>query len=151
MDRRIITVDDLRHIVRKGYATTPKGLLRVAKKYETEQHCTKDHRYNGWTNYETWNVALWLDNDQGSQEYWREVAQDVYSRKAEASKHQTLEEHAAQLLGELMESEIEDSAQEMLKSAGQAASMFSDLLGAALSEVNWYEIAEHYIEDIDKG
>ena len=19
--------------------------------------------YNGWTNYETWNVALWLDND----------------------------------------------------------------------------------------
>lgn len=22
--------------------------------------------YNGWTNYETWNVALWLDNDQES-------------------------------------------------------------------------------------
>ena len=19
--------------------------------------------YNGWKNYETWNVALWLDND----------------------------------------------------------------------------------------
>lgn len=21
--------------------------------------------YNGWTNYETWNVALWTDNDEG--------------------------------------------------------------------------------------
>ena len=21
--------------------------------------------YNGWTNYETWNVALWIGNEQG--------------------------------------------------------------------------------------
>lgn len=31
------------------------------------------------------------------------------------------------------------------------SSLYADLLNAALSEVNWREIAEHYIEEIAEG
>ena len=32
-----------------------------------------DQTYNGWTNYETWNVALWIGNDQGLYDLAREA------------------------------------------------------------------------------
>ena len=30
-----------------------------------------DTTYNGWTNYETWNVALWINNEEGLYEFAR--------------------------------------------------------------------------------
>lgn len=81
--------------------------------------------YNGWTNYETWNVALWIDNDRG-------LADEVTSMARRQTK--TYE------LGQ----EIKGFIEELCPDLG--ASMFADLLNASLREVNWYEIAEHYID-----
>lgn len=91
--------------------------------------------YNGWSNYETWNVALWLDNDQGSYEWVREMAR-------EASDRDRYREPIP-ALADAIEEYVKDAAPDL------GASMFSDLLTAALSEVDWREIAEHVLGEVD--
>lgn len=96
--------------------------------------------YNGWRNYETWNLALWIDNEQGSYEYWRERARDVY-QDAEASKSFTRREQAALDLAHELENEIKENTPTV-------SDFYADVLTAAIAEVDWREITEHWIEDV---
>ncbi len=111
---------------------------------------TKDKTYNGWTNYETWNVKLWLDNDQTSCEYWNKVAQEALS-EAEPDKYFTKEENAVNSLRERLKEEIENQAEDVLEHGNAQASFVADLLHSALSDVNWQEIAKSYVEDAISG
>lgn len=104
-----------------------------------------EKRYNGWTNYETWVTALWLDNDFATQSYWREVTRECRLSAASAKQvkqgYWTAEEAARFTLADQLKKEVTDSA------PIAEASLYADLLGAALQEVNWLEIADHYLVD----
>ena len=85
------------------------------------------HKYNGWTNYETWNYKLWLDNNQETYDAVRTLAKkhnDAFDLSIELSK-------VAHDNAPLLE-----------------ASFYSDVLNASISEVNFFEIAESYLEEI---
>ena len=105
---------------------------------------TESRTHNGWKNYETWATNLWLDNEEYSQRECERLAYDAYD-EAEATSYATREEMAASDLAD----RLKESVEEMMPELG--ASLASDLLSAALSEVDWYEIAGHYIRDLDKS
>lgn len=114
---------------------------------------SEDKTYNGWTNYETWNVKLWIDNEEPSYNYWRETAQECWNDASEGvsayakfTGHEIFsrEDRATLALADRLRDEINESAPDL------GASMFADLLNEALSEVNWQEIALAMIQDCDQ-
>ena len=82
-----------------------------------------DKTYNGWTNYATWRVNLEVFDDFRVMD--EELMDDVYE--------------LGQYLRETAEVYIEDSSTE--------DGLARDYALAFLSDVNWYEIAKHMIDD----
>ncbi len=90
---------------------------------------SSEEGYNGWTNYETWNVNLWLGDD----EYYRELAMQAVDLHDAAI---TLKDYTS------------DIAEELVPGVVDGASFVVDLFNGALSEVNWQEIAERYRDEL---
>lgn len=104
---------------------------------------TKD-TYNGWKNRETWLYVLWVDNDGGSS-YWEERAQEIYN-DTEASQYLTREEETARTLGE----ELKASIEEQIEGTTGVTGFLADLINTAKDEIDFDEVAEHYMGEIEK-
>lgn len=102
--------------------------------------------YQRWSNYPTWCVKLWLDNDETAYNHWQTAAQ--YQKEQAPNRQQvkdgiwTVNEAARYELANQLKDVI---TREDVPDLG--ASMFGDLLGWALEYINWDEIAEALLEE----
>jgi hypothetical protein len=94
--------------------------------------------YSGYKNYETFQVSLWIDNDQGLYEIQQEMAQNHMNNYD--TKEEALEE--AHKLGDSLQTWVEDMKPTDL------TGVFETLLDAALGEVHWPELAEVALVDL---
>ena len=106
---------------------------------EDLESATMDETYNGWKNYPTWCVNLWLSNDGG---LYRETLDrvDGAKRLVEEANDSFLTDRIA--TADEIKSYVRD---ELAPDLG--ASFAADLLGYALDQVDWFEIADAWLED----
>jgi hypothetical protein len=103
-----------------------------------------DTTYNGWTNYETWCVNLWMDNEQGSQEFFRETCRTIHAETDAYGTGFTVAESARFRFADWLKHYYSEESKPELRG------VYGDLLTAALSSVNWDQLARHYIEAIEE-
>jgi hypothetical protein len=91
--------------------------------------------YNGWSNYPTWAVNLWLSNDERLYNATRDlVASVVYPENEDRIARVDVAEALRDFVQDLANQEYEE------------ASFVQDLLGYALAQVAWFEIADAWLE-----
>lgn len=102
--------------------------------------------YNGWTNYETWAVNLWLTNEEPTYRHCRELAST--SRAAAKSCEQV--QRGTWDVAEARKYLLADALKELVETCNpvaNSASMYADLLAAAICVVNWQEIAQAFLDE----
>lgn len=92
-----------------------------------------NRKYNGWNNYETWAVALWIDNEYSSYLHRCKLVEQVKEEHEEKDEQECC-----------LASSLKDWIEEQ-NPLTESASLFTDLLNSALSEVDWQEIAENFL------
>ena len=84
-----------------------------------------EKKHNGWTNYATWRVNLEVFDGMDVREFFSN-----YSDAYQLSK------------------ELKEYAENIIDADGTREGLAVHYALAFLSDVNWYEIAEHMLDDI---
>ena len=87
--------------------------------------------YNGWSNWETWNFKLWLDNEESS-----------YLSIMKLARGKTT--------GQLS-LELENRAENIFESVGLESGFFADVCKSSIKVIDFYEIAESYLLALAEG
>lgn len=88
--------------------------------------------YQGYTNYETWNYCLHVDNNQEQLNFVLDLAEWIKDN-SETPRYD---------LGQALKQELEDNMPDL------TVDVYSDLLNGAMESINWYEVSNHYLEQV---
>jgi len=107
-------------------------------------------KYNGWTNYETWNFKLWLDNDQDLHNY---IIGEIKKIKKAPDNGQDVTYEISNFLRSYISDNVPNlnvstRSQSVHGLMSDKNGFYSDILYAGLREINTREIAESYLEDL---
>ena len=91
------------------------------------------NKYNGWTNYETWNFNLWITNNEGDYRHALQLTKDSIN-KYELSKK--------------LESWAVEMADDVLSTCEYTIGFIIDMVNSSIKEVNFYEVAEHLWDEV---
>ena len=89
-----------------------------------------DNTYNGWTNYATWNVPLWIGQDYGAYHAQQEWYENLTNMETEVTPGNA-ELFSIGLFG----------GEDTPDTKGNT------FVGGRWQDINWQEIAEHWEEE----
>lgn len=122
----------------------------------------KDTKYNGWTNYQTWNFKTWMENDQND---YRTILSKVEKALKEFEKEkddlnkifnglqteESLIKWQKNLKCRKASTILENYAWEWVDNVvSSKASFVNDVLRYAINGINFYEIAEDIVERVEE-
>lgn len=108
--------------------------------------------YNGWTNYETWDMNLWLTNDSGFYEVAEDAIQVIVSDDYTDTEDKPItidKEDVTYKISQWLEEYANAMWMEDFQSCtfNHSYGPLGDIANAAWNQIEWYEIAEHLVDD----
>ena len=105
-------------------------------------------KYNGWSNYETWNFKLWLDNDETVHNYIIDEIKKIKAIGYDAEAYEVSNFLRSYIDDNMPNLNVSTLSQSKYGSICDKQGFYQDILNAGLREINTYEVAESYLEDL---
>ena len=105
-------------------------------------------KYNGWSNYETWNFKLWLDNDETVHNYIIDEIKKIKAIGYDAEAYEVSNFLRSYIDDNMPNLNVSTRSQSKYGSMCDKQGFYLDILNTALRCINTYEVAESYLEDI---